>query len=79
MIQDINEFIRLANEGNLRYKELQTQFKSNNQGVIGDLFVRISFGMGTAAMVDRLAHKATVINIKGDSYRVKETKDWLSN
>ena len=46
MIQDINEFIRLANEGNLRYKELQTQFKSNNQGVIGDLFVRISFEWG---------------------------------
>jgi len=33
----------------------------------------------TAAMVDRLAHKATVINIKGDSYRIKETKEWLSN
>lgn len=33
----------------------------------------------TAAMVDRLTHKATVINIKGDSYRIKETKDWLSN
>src|SRR5690554_1253365 len=33
----------------------------------------------TAAMVDRLAHKATVINIKGDSYRIKETKDWLKN
>lgn len=33
----------------------------------------------TAAMVDRLAHKATVINIRGDSYRIKETKEWLSN
>jgi DNA replication protein DnaC len=33
----------------------------------------------TAAMVDRLAHKATVINIKGDSYRIKETKEWLAN
>ena len=32
-----------------------------------------------AAMVDRLAHEATVINIKGDSYRIKETKKWLSN
>lgn len=32
----------------------------------------------TAAMVDRLAHKATVINIKGESYRIKETKEWLS-
>ena len=33
----------------------------------------------TAAMVDRLAHKATVINIKGESYRIKETKEWLNN
>ncbi len=33
----------------------------------------------TAAMVDRLAHKATVINIKSDSYRIKETKEWLKN
>ena len=33
----------------------------------------------TAAMVDRIAHKATVINIKGDSYRMKETKEWLNN
>jgi len=33
----------------------------------------------TTAMVDRLAHKATVINIRGDSYRIKETKEWLSN
>lgn len=33
----------------------------------------------TAAMVDRIAHKATVINIKGDSYRIKETKDWLKH
>jgi DNA replication protein DnaC len=30
-------------------------------------------------MVDRIAHKATVINIKGDSYRIKETKEWLNN
>ncbi len=33
----------------------------------------------TAAMVDRLAHKATVINIKGDSYRIRETKEWLNS
>ncbi len=33
----------------------------------------------TAAMVDRIAHKATVINIKGDSYRIKETKEWLNS
>jgi DNA replication protein DnaC len=32
----------------------------------------------TAAMVDRLTHKAHVINIKSDSYRLKETKEWLN-
>jgi DNA replication protein DnaC len=31
----------------------------------------------TAAMVDRLTHRAHVINIKGESYRLKETKEWL--
>ena len=33
----------------------------------------------TAAMVDRLTHKAHVINIKGDSYRLKETMEWLNS
>jgi len=32
----------------------------------------------TAAMVDRLTHKADVINITGESYRLKETKEWLA-
>ncbi len=31
----------------------------------------------TAAMVDRLTHKAYIINMNGKSYRLKETKDWL--
>lgn len=31
----------------------------------------------TAAMVDRLTYKSHVINIKGESYRLKETKEWL--
>jgi len=31
----------------------------------------------TSAMIDRLTHKAYVINIKGESYRLKETKEWL--
>lgn len=33
----------------------------------------------TAAMVDRLTHKAHVINMNGNSYRVKETQEWLDN
>lgn len=32
----------------------------------------------TAAMVDRLTHKAHIINMNGMSYRVKETKKWLN-
>lgn len=32
----------------------------------------------TAAVVDRLTHKAYVMNIQGQSYRLKDTKEWLS-
>ncbi len=31
----------------------------------------------TAALVDRLTHKAYCINMTGDSYRLKETEAWL--
>lgn len=31
----------------------------------------------TAAMVDRLTHKAYLVNMNGGSYRVKETKKWM--
>lgn len=31
----------------------------------------------TAAIVDRLAHKSHVIDMRGDSYRIEETKEWL--
>ena len=30
----------------------------------------------TAAMVDRLTHKAYLVNMNGNSYRVKETQEW---
>lgn len=33
----------------------------------------------TAAMVDRLTHKAHIVNMNGMSYRAKETKKWLNN
>lgn len=32
----------------------------------------------TAAMVDRLTHKAYLVNMNGESYRVKETKEWIA-
>lgn len=31
----------------------------------------------TAAMTDRLTHKSFVVNMNGNSYRMKETKAWL--
>lgn len=31
----------------------------------------------TAAMIDRLTHQAYIVNMNGNSYRMKETKEWL--
>ena len=31
----------------------------------------------TGALVDRLAHKSFVVDMSGDSYRIRETKQWL--
>ena len=33
----------------------------------------------TAAMIDRLTHKSYIVNMNGQSYRVKETKEWLAS
>lgn len=33
----------------------------------------------TAAMIDRLTHKSYIVNMNGNSYRLKETKLWLQN
>lgn len=33
----------------------------------------------TAAMVDRLTHKAYLVNMNGNSYRLKETQEWLKS
>ena len=33
----------------------------------------------TAAMVDRLTHKAHLVNMNGNSYRLKETQEWLQS
>ena len=33
----------------------------------------------TGAIVDRIAHRAHVIDMTGDSYRVIETKEWLKS
>lgn len=31
----------------------------------------------TAALIDRLTHKSYVVNMNGNSYRIKETREWL--
>jgi DNA replication protein DnaC len=33
----------------------------------------------TAAFIDRLSHKSHLIDMTGDSYRIKETKEWMQN
>lgn len=33
----------------------------------------------TAALTDRLTYKSFVVNMNGNSYRLKETKEWLSS
>lgn len=37
------------------------------------------FGEASAAILDRLLHHSTTINIKGESYRVKDRKSYLLN
>lgn len=32
----------------------------------------------TAAMIDRLTHQSYLVNMNGNSYRMKETKEWLA-
>jgi DNA replication protein DnaC len=31
----------------------------------------------TAALIDRMTHKSYVLNMNGESYRIKETREWL--
>jgi hypothetical protein len=32
----------------------------------------------TAALIDRMTYKSYVINMNGEFYRIKETKEWLN-
>ncbi|WP_277601287.1 ATP-binding protein, partial [Marinitoga sp. 38H-ov] len=33
----------------------------------------------SAAMIDRLAHKAYLVNMNGNSYRLKETEEFIKS
>lgn len=32
----------------------------------------------TAAMIDRMTHKAYIVNMNGNSFRLKETENWIN-
>ena len=32
----------------------------------------------TTAIIDRITHKAIAINMNGNSYRLKETQEWMA-
>ena len=33
----------------------------------------------TVAMIDRLTHKSFVVDMHGESYRLKETEQWMND
>lgn len=44
----------------------------NYQDIFHDSFL-------TAALTDRLTHKFYVLNMNGNSYRIRETAEWLKS
>lgn len=51
MIEEINEFIKLANSDNLKTNKIKKQLKENNKETIGDLEITVSFGAGNVSNV----------------------------
>jgi DNA replication protein DnaC len=60
-----------------RYEKSSTIFTSNKSfSNWGEIFSDTTIA---SAILDRILHHCTVINIKGDSYRLKERKEFLKN
>lgn len=55
------------------YLKLETTL----QKATNDVEVRRIQEKMTAAIIDRLAHKSHLIDLSGDSYRAKETREWI--
>lgn len=73
-IQGANLFFQLIAK---RYEKCSTIFTSNKGfSQWGEIF---SDNTIAAAILDRILHHCTVINIKGESYRLKERKEFISN
>ncbi|KOA18578.1 chromosomal replication initiator protein DnaA [Clostridium homopropionicum DSM 5847] len=73
-IQGANLFFQLIAK---RYEKCSTIFTSNKSfSQWGEVF---SDNTIAAAILDRILHHATVVNIKGDSYRLKDRKEFMNN
>ena len=71
-IQGANLFFQLIAR---RYEKVSTIFTSNKTfSQWNDVFADVTIA---SAILDRVLHHCTVINIKGESYRLKERKEHM--
>ncbi|MCL2110762.1 MAG: IS21-like element helper ATPase IstB [Clostridiales bacterium] len=71
-IQGANLFFQLITR---RYEKTSTIFTSNKTfSSWNEVFADVTIA---AAILDRVLHHSTVINIKGESYRLKERKEFM--
>ena len=71
-IQGANLFFQLIAR---RYEKTSTVFTSNKTfSQCNEVFADVTIA---SAILDRVLHHCTVINIKGDSYRLKERKEFM--
>ena len=71
-IQGANLFFQLIAR---RYEKTSTIFTSNKTfSQWNDIFADITIA---SAILDRVLHHCTVIHIKGESYRLKERKEYM--
>jgi len=71
-IQGANLFFQLIAK---RYEKASSIFTSNKTfSQWNELFADITIA---SAILDRTLHHATVINIKGESYRLKERREFM--
>lgn len=73
-IQGANMFFQFIAR---RYEKVSTIFTSNKTfSQWNEIFADVTIA---SAILDRVLHHATVINIKGESYRLKERKEFMRN
>ncbi len=71
-IQGANLFFQLIDR---RYEKTSTVFTSNKTfSQWNEVFADVTIA---SAILDRVLHHCTVINIKGESYRLKERKEFM--